>query len=213
MTDEQGNASAAADAGKGAGDANQSDTSALAANLEKEVQEAAGKQQREAQRVSLDSFKTPEDRELAKAYAARAINEQREKALKEGKLFTPEAVEALIRDQFKIRDAEAEARVKYREHLVDLGIRTGTPDFEAFVKEANSGFYDKSKLGERALVERIAQAAKVGQFKPKETMPEGGKPYLPSGGVSVRADVASGQTQVPPDIAWAEAELARLSKK
>lgn len=210
---EQTNAGAAADAGTPAGGENQPSTSALAANLEKEVQEAAGKQQREAQRVSLESFKTPEDRELAKAYASRAVNESRAAALKEGKLFTAEDVERVVRDTLTVHEAQADAKVRYREHLVDLGIRAGTPDFDAFVLEANSGFYDKSKLGERKLVERIAQAAKVGQFKPKEEVPSGGRAYLPSSGVSVRTDAQAGKQVVPEDIQWAEAELARLTRR
>lgn len=212
MTDST-NTGAAADAGTSAGEADQSSTSALAANLEKEVQEAAGKQQREAQRASLESFKTPEDRELAKAYASRAVNESRAAALKEGKLFTAEDVERVVRDTLKNHEAQSDAKIAYREHLVDLGIRKGTPDFDAFVAEANSGFYDKTKLGDRKLVERIAASAKVGQFKPKEDLPAGGRAFLPPSGVSVRTDAQAGKQVVAEDIQWAEAELAKMSRK
>lgn len=213
MTDET-KGGAPADAGAAAAKDQVPAGTPKGADPEDAVREAARTQQRET-KVSFDHFTNPEDRKVAEALAAKAVNEQRASALKEGKIFTAEMHEASLREFAASMKAEAEATRLYYEHLADLGLKKGTEDYTKFVAEANSGFYDKTKFGDSKLIERIARNAQVGQFKPKPDLTASGTAFLANKGTGELRVDKDGITQVAADpiLAGAQARLDRMARQ
>lgn len=198
MTDEQPKEGAPAQADTLPSGSDQALTGAPKVDLEKAVAELARKNEREARkRVSLDLIDNPEHRKVAEAWTSQQLNEYR-RTLEDGKnedFLRKTDVEAMLRAERKAMRAEQEAVEKHRDLLAEFDIRKGTEDYQKF--EAAAGYLDKSKLADREALEMVARATGVGKFKSKEAIPEAGRPFLPSSGISLRAPAVDKATGKP----------------
>jgi hypothetical protein len=214
MTDQSQTPAPSADAGAGA-EKSQPAQGASTVDPVTEVQKAAAAAQRESEKTLLDSFSTPEDRKRAEALVSKALNGYRERiaAGKDDKFVSVEMFETKFREQVQQLKVEQEATQKFWESMADMGIKPNSEDYKRFTEELSSGFYDKSKLGDRKLVERIAQAAQVGAYKPKMDVKSQGTPFLGHTGAALKAG-EGGRTQltVDPVLADAEARLKALER-
>lgn len=185
-------------------------------DLEAEVAKAAAKAERDARnRASLDLIDNPEHRKIAERLVSQGINDYRKK-LEEGKdeeFMRKSDVERTMRDFAKSLKAEAAAVEQFRDHMADMGIKRGSDDWASFEKELGTGFYDKAKLGDRALVERIARAAQVGQFRPVREVPQGGIPFTPSTGTALKPGEGGKGHQMADDEVSAVVSMAKKARQ
>lgn len=205
-------AAAATPGAPAAGD--QAASRAQRVDLDTEVAKAASKAEREARnRASLDLIDNPDHKKIAERLVNQGINDYRKK-LEEGKddeFVRKSDFEKALRDGIKQVKLEAEAVTSVREWLADNGIKKGTEDQQKFDEELAKGFYDKSKLTNPELLERIARSAQVGRFRPVREIPAGGTPFTPSTGVSLRAG-EKGKNEATSEVA-AVMEMARKAQR
>lgn len=156
------------------------------------VEKAALKDQLVEDSSFLDTL-TPEQRRSAEAWnksqRSKAVNDALKTKTEKGEYLTSEQVEDKMRRMFTEANERAELRIRAREgfyrNLAENGIVPGTPDEELFNKELQTGIYNMEKLGEKAVVERIAKAAGAGRHK-VASAPEQRSTVLGTSGVSLK---------------------------